>query len=152
AAMRIPPVDRWPRRWLVLASLSLVLLVGGADYLTGHEILFSTFYLVAVALAAWGVNVAFAVLVALLSVGAWVIGAVVAGAVYPHAFVPVWNAGIVLVFYFVVIALLNRLRAMHRGLEDRVRRRTIALTEEMAERERLEHELLEVGERERRRI
>src|SRR5262249_35820016 len=43
-------------------------------------------------------------------------------------------------------------RTLHRGLEERVRLRTIALTEEMAERERLERELLDVGDRERRRI
>src|SRR5262249_38745493 len=36
--------------------------------------------------------------------------------------------------------------------EERVRVRTVALTEEMAERQRLEREILEIGENERRRI
>jgi signal transduction histidine kinase len=126
--------------------------VGAADFLTGHEILFSIFYLVPVALAAWTVGRGFAILVSLLSVGAWVLGDYVTGATFQHAFVPVWNAGIILAFYLVVVWLLTRLHAMQRDLEDRVQLRTLALTEEIAERARLEQEILNVGERERRRI
>src|SRR5207248_3346616 len=63
-----------------------------------------------------------------------------------------WNGSIVLAFYFVVATLLTRLRLGREGLEARVRERTNALTEEMAERERLERELLEISEREQRRI
>ena len=127
-------------------------MVGAADYFTGRELLLSTFYLVPVAMAAWTVGRGFALTVSVLSVGAWLIGDVAAGAVYPHAFVPVWNSTIILAFYIVVVALIGRLRAMQQDLEERVRARTHALTEEIAERERLEREILEVGERERRRI
>jgi signal transduction histidine kinase len=134
------------------AALAIVVIVGAADYLTGHEILFSTFYLAAVALAAWAVGRGFGIVVSVLSVGAWVVGDFAAGAVYPRPFVPVWNAAIILVFYLVVVGLLDRLRSMQRDLEERVRQRTLALTDEMAERERLEREILDVGERERRRI
>ncbi len=148
----IPPLSRWPRWLIAIVTLGILAVVGGADYLTGHEILFSTFYLLPVALAAWMMGRGFAILVSVLSVGAWLVGDYAAGATYPQAFVPVWNAGIVLAFYLVVVWLLDRLRAMQRELEHRVRIRTRALTEEMAERERLERELLEVGERERRRI
>jgi signal transduction histidine kinase len=81
-----------------------------------------------------------------------VIGDFAAGAKYPQAFVPVWNAAIVLAFYLVVLLLLTRLRQLHSGLEERVRERTVALTEEIRERERLERVLLDVGEAERRRI
>lgn len=134
------------------AALAIVLIVGAADYLTGHEILFSTFYLAAVALAVWSVGPGFGIAVSVLSVGAWVVGDFAAGAVYPRPFVPVWNAAIILAFYLVVVGLLGRLRTMQHELEERVRQRTLALTEEMAERERLEREILDVGERERRRI
>jgi signal transduction histidine kinase len=48
--------------------------------------------------------------------------------------------------------LLARLRLLYEDLEGRVRLRTAALTEEMAERERLERELLEISERVQRRI
>jgi len=142
----------YPRWQLMTLTLAIVMIVGGADYATGHEILFSTFYLVPVALAAWTVGRTFAIVVSLLSVGAWLAGDFASGAVYPRPFVPVWNAAIILAFYLVVVVLLGRLHGVQRGLEDRVQVRTLALTEEIAERERLEREILDVGERERRRI
>jgi signal transduction histidine kinase len=140
-------------KWLLAAlSLAILAVVGGADYMTGHEILFSTFYLVPVALVAWTVGRTLAILVSVLSVGVWLIGDFAAGATYQHPFVPVWNAAIVLAFYLVVVWLLTRLHEMQRDLEERVRLRTLALTDEIAERERLEREILDVSERERRRI
>lgn len=143
---------RLSRGVAVAVTLAIVAVVGIADYLTGHDILLSIFYLVPVAIAAWSVGRAFAVATALLSVGAWVVGDIAAGAVYGRPFVVVWNASITLAFYIVVVALIGRLRGMHRDLEERVRLRTVALTEEMAERQRLEREILEIGENERRRI
>jgi len=56
------------------------------------------------------------------------------------------------VFYFIVVWLLTNLRALHQELEKKVQDRTLALSQQMAERERLENEILEVSEREQRRI
>jgi signal transduction histidine kinase len=133
-------------------ALLLVVLVGAADYFTGHEMLFSSFYLLAVGFGAWVVGRGFGVLLAVLSVVAWLLGDLAAGAVYARAFVPAWNAAIVLLLYLVVVALVSRLREANRVLETRVRERTRDLTDEIAERERLEREVLDIGERERRRI
>jgi signal transduction histidine kinase len=154
AAAERAPARRfaWSTGTAVTVTLIVVTIVGAADYLTGHEILFSIFYLVPVAMAAWTVGRGFAIAISVLSVVAWLIGDRAAGAVYPHAFVPVWNSAIILAFYLVVVGLLGRLRGMQRDLEERVRLRTVALTEEISERERLEREILEIGERERRRI
>jgi len=66
--------------------------------------------------------------------------------------VPVWNAAIRLFFYVVVIEMLSHIRALNADLEARVMHRTADLRREIAERERLERDLLEVGERERRRL
>jgi signal transduction histidine kinase len=145
-------ISQWPRWLRIGAPLALVVFVGTVDYLTGYEILFSIFYLIAIALAVWTMGRGFAVLVSLLSLASWLGGDLLSGAVYPRPFVPVWNAAIVLASYLVVVALIGRLREAQRQLEERVRQRTVALTEEMAERERLEREILEIGERERRRI
>ena len=57
-----------------------------------------------------------------------------------------------LTVYFVVVKILTSLRKLQAELEERVRQRTTALTSEMHERARLEQELLEVSEREQRRI
>jgi len=145
-------VERWPLTARRAAALVIVLLVGGIDYVSGHEILLSSFYLVAVALAAWSVGAGFAVFVSMLSVAAWLVGDFAAGATYTRPMVPVWNALIILAFYLSVVVLLARLHTAQRQLEARVRARTIALTEEIAERERLEREILEIGEAERRRM
>ena len=75
-----------------------------------------------------------------------------AGAAYHPVAIVAWNISIVLGFFLVVIWLLASLRRSITELETRVRQRTAALTEEMAERARLEIEILEISEREQRRI
>jgi hypothetical protein len=72
--------------------LLLVLVVGIADYLSGYQIYWSIFYLVAISVALWNVGLLFAVIVAALSITSWLVGDWAAGVVYPNRFVPVWNA------------------------------------------------------------
>jgi signal transduction histidine kinase len=140
-------------RWFFRAtSVAIVLVVGAADYVTGVEVSFSVFYLLAVALAVWFVGIRFGVLISLLSVAVWILGDIAAGARYSNSFIPVWNVAVLTAFYFIVVWLLARLRSLQKQLEDRVQQRTIALTQEMAERERLEKEILNVVEREQQRI
>src|SRR5438552_3500461 len=145
-------VTRRSRSFLIGAALVIVLIVGLADYLTGFEIVFSVFYLMAVALAVWFVGKNFGVIISILSVVAWLAGDLAAGVHYAAPSAVVWNGVIVLAFYLVVVWLLSSLRSLHRQLEERVRQRTAALTQGMAERERLEKEIMEVSERERRRL
>lgn len=144
--------ERQSRGWFVAAALLIVVIVGVVDYATGREISCSVFYLVAVGLAAWCVGTGFAVLVSCFSVAVSLVGDFSAGARYANPWIAGWNATIVLAFYLVVVWLITRLRALNRGLESAVRQRTAALTDEMAERERLERELLAISEREQRRI
>jgi signal transduction histidine kinase len=145
-------LERQSRRSLMAAGVVVLIVIGVVDYLTGFEILFSVFYLLEVGLAAWFVGKGFGLGMSVLSVAVWIGGDVAAGAHYSRPFVPIWNAMILLVLYFVVVWLLTSLRALHDGLESKVRERTVALTQEMAERARLEKEILEVSEREQRRI
>src|SRR5947207_12448243 len=136
-------VKRRSCSFLIGAVLVIVLIVGLADYLTGFEIVFSVFYLMAVALAVWFVGASFGVLISILSVVAWLAGDLAAGVHYAAPSVAVWNGVIALAFYLVVVWLLSRLRSLHREVEHRVRQRTPALTPEEAERRRLETELVE---------
>jgi signal transduction histidine kinase len=55
-------------------------------------------------------------------------------------------------FYLVVVGLLDRIRTLQKDLEERVSQRTGALTREIEQRLRLQKELLEISEREQRRI
>ena len=137
---------------MIAAGFAGLVVIGIVDYLTGFELLFSVFYLLEVGLATWFVGKGFGSLMSVLSVVFWIGGDVAAGAHYSRPFVPIWNAMILLVLYFVVVWLLHSLRQLHDELESKVQQRTVALTQEMAERSRLEKEILEISEREQRRI
>ena len=143
---------RRSRAFIIGVALLIVLIVGLADYRTGFERVFSVFYLIAVALAAWFVGKGSGVLISILSVVVWLAGDWAAGVHYDAPSVVIWNGVIALAFYLVVVWLLSSLRSLHRELEERVRQRTAALTQEIAERERLEIEIMEVSEREQWRI
>jgi len=145
-------LERCSRTTLVLAGLAMLAVIGAIDYLTGYEVLFSVFYLLDVGLAAWFVGRSFGLLMSGLSAIVWIGGDMAAGAHYSRPWVPIWNALILMVFYFIVVWLLTSLRSLHRSLELRVQERTQALRREMAERQRLEEEILKVSEREQRRI
>jgi signal transduction histidine kinase len=144
--------ERRSKPFSAFICVLLVAVIGVIDYLTGYAILFSAFYLIPVALSAWYVGRTFAVVVSVLSAAIWIVGDYAAGAVYPNLLVPIWNGLIELTVYFVVVKILTSLRKLHAELEARVRQRTTALTNEMQERARLEKEILEVSEREQRRI
>jgi signal transduction histidine kinase len=148
-------VSRWkerPKASSATASVLLVAIIGLIDYLAGYAIVFSAFYLIPVALGGWYVGRAFGIAISVACVTVSLVGDYAAGALYPNVLVPIWNGAIALTVYFVVIGILTSLRKLHTELEERVRQRTIALTNEMQERARLERELLEVSEREQRRI
>ena len=142
------------RSRLVLIALAFLVIavIGAVDYLTGFETSFSIFYLLGIGLTAWFVGRGFVFFISILSVAVSLAGDLAKGAHFSSPFVPAWNALILLAFYLVVVWLLARLRSFYNHLETQVRQRTAALTEEMAERERLERELLEISEREQRRI
>lgn len=145
-------LEQSSRASLVLAGLAVLAFIGAIDYLTGYELFFSVFYLLEVGLAAWFVGAGFGLLMSVLSVIVWIGGDLAAGAHYSNLVVPIWNAVILMVFYFIVVWLLTHLRSLHRELEGRVQDRTQALRHEMTERQRLETEILRVSEREQRRI
>src|SRR6516164_10205116 len=120
-------LERSPRSFLIFAGLLVLAFIGVIDYLTGYELLFSVFYLLEVGLAAWFVGKGFGLLMSVLSVIVWIGGDVAAGAHYSNFVVPIWNAVILMVFYFIVVWLLTRLRSLHKDLEARVMERTRAL-------------------------
>jgi signal transduction histidine kinase len=137
---------------VVALIAGLVLVVGIADYLTGFEVSLLIFYFIPVCIAVAGIGWRTGLVTAVASVATWIAGDYLAGAEYRHVFVLVWNALIALSAYCVVVWLFSNLITMHREMEERIRQRTAALTEEIAERERLEKAVLEISERERRSI
>lgn len=148
----VKQLEQCSRTVFITTALLIVAVIGAVDYLTGFETSFSIFYLLAIGLAAWFVGRGFAICISILSVAVSLAGDLARGAHFSSPFVPAWNAIILIAFYLVVVWLLAILRSLYRNLAEQVRQRTSALTEEMAERERLERELLEISEREQRRI
>lgn len=139
--------------WTYMAgTFALVAVIGVADYLSGFELSLLVFYLLPVCLGVAKVGWKFGTATAVLSVATWLTGDYLAGEHFAGPFVPIWNALIALCTYLVVIWLLASVIAIRRELEERVLQRTAALTEEIADRVRLEKAVLEITERERRAI
>ena len=138
---------------VLFAGLSgLTLLIGYFDYLAGTDATFTAIYLFPVGVAAWFLTPwTFWLLAAassVLSVG----GDILDGARYPSTWIPLWN----LIARFAVFAfaaqLIAALAKLNRDLEIRAANRAIKLTQEIAARERLERELLQISEREQARV
>jgi signal transduction histidine kinase len=144
--------ERRSKTFSAVASVVLTAVIGLVDYLTGSAIFFSAFYLLPVALAAWFVGSVFGMVISVLSVVVWLAGDFAAEAQYSTLLVPIWNGAIALTVYFVVVRTLVSLRELQKELEQRVNQRTQVLFNEMQERARLEKEILEISEREQRRI
>jgi signal transduction histidine kinase len=133
---------------LFAACVIITTVLGYVDYVTGYEQTFLLFYLVPIGLGTWFGNFWFGISFSALSIVAWVVSDMVAGV--PS--VGLWNVGMAFGSYAVFTTLLSKLRTLLKELDQRVRDRTAALQREMAERERLDQEIAEVADRERRRL
>ena len=133
-----------------MAVLSLIWIgaVGLVDYWTGYERSMMIFYLIPITLGTWFVGRPYGMFLAGLSVGTSILSDIASG--IPE--VRYWNEAMGLSSYAIFVWLLSRWRASLRQLDDRVRIRTADLQEEIIARMRLEKEVAEVTERERRRL
>jgi len=134
--------------FLAIACLLLACLVGYVDYLTGYERSLLLFYLLPISLAAWFGSLAFGLAIVLVCVAVSVVSDVAAG-------IPAlgfWNIAMSFGFYVPFTAVLWKLGTLVRELDQRVNERTAALEREMAERQRLDREIAQVADRERRRL
>jgi signal transduction histidine kinase len=129
-------------------SLIWIGLVGLADYWTGYERSMLIFYLIPITLGTWFVGRSYGIFLAGLSVGTSILSDIASG--IPE--VRYWNEAVGLTSYSIFVWLLARWRAVLLQLDDRVRLRTADLQEEILERMRIESEMTEVTERERRRL
>jgi signal transduction histidine kinase len=136
------------RGTMAAVSLVLVCIIGYIDYRTGYERSLSLFYLVPISLGTWFIGLLFGLMIATLSVVVWVMSDLAAG--IPS--VRLWNAAMALASYFAFTIVLFKLRTLLLELDQRVRDRTIALQREITERERLDQEIAEIADRERRRL
>lgn len=95
--------------WIAI-SLALIALLDVADYLTGHSIAFSLFYLIPVSLVAWFVGKWSGIIIAVLSSSTWPIIGFFRGATYQTAGEYYWEILTRLGFFLVISLLLSALR------------------------------------------
>jgi signal transduction histidine kinase len=142
------PHFTFSRRSLTVACLLLACLIGYLDYLTGYERSLLLFYLLPISLAAWFGSFTFGLAIVVACVVVSVVSDVAAG-------IPAlefWNIAMSLGFYVLFAGVLSKLGTLIRELDRRVQERTAALEREMAERRRLDQEIAQVADRERRRL
>ncbi len=132
----------------MFGGLIWLAVVGLADYVTGYQLTFFIFYLLPILYVLRRAGQGFAFAMAVLSVGVWLFVNVAAGEHYPDYLTPIWNCGIRLAVFLLIIILFST-RA---ELQVLVEQRTEKLRREIQERTRLEKELLEIAEAEQRRI
>ena len=97
------------KKFLTFYSVVLVVLLGIIDYLSGFELAFSLFYLLPVSISAWFVGRKSALLISVLSTVSWFISDNLAGAVYSHSVIGLWNALVRLGFFVIVAFILTNL-------------------------------------------
>jgi signal transduction histidine kinase len=133
-----------------VAVLALIWIgaVGLVDYWTGYERSMMIFYLIPITLGTWFAGRTFGMFLSGLSIGISILSDLASG--IPE--VRYWNEAVGLSSYAIFVWLLARWRASLKSLDERVRIRTADLQEEIIERMRLEKEVAEVTERERRRL
>jgi len=148
ANLRRAPPFRVSRTALIITCLCAVGLVGYIDYLTGYERPLALFYLLPICLAAWFGSFRIGLGIAIVSVGVSMLSDLAAG-------IPAlrfWNAGMAFASYALFAGVLSKLQTLLEELDRRVQERTAALQREMTERQRLDREIAQVADRERRRL
>jgi len=145
----VATTDAKGRSKMAACVFALVLGIGVVDFFLPFDISLLVFYFIPVGLAVAALGWQAGIATALVSVGTWMAGDLAAGRRYPSFLVASWNALIALGTYLLVVWLLWALLRTQRQIESRVRSE---LLREIGQRERLEKEVLEISERERRRV
>lgn len=141
----------WHRGKSISLIAGMVAGVGIIDYVTSAYISFRPFYYIPIALSVSWFGWAAGSVTSVFSVFVWIVGDYHAGSPWIRGpgFVAVWNTGIALVTFHIMVWTLQVLIALHRDMERRIRERTRSLQEAVEQQDRLRRELVEVGTRER---
>ncbi len=99
-----------PRRFVVVESVVLTLLIGLLDVATGAELSFSIFYLLPITLVAWSMERPWALGNAVMASITWLAADQLSGSVYSNPLLPYWNASIRLGYFVLFAVLFGRLR------------------------------------------
>ena len=91
-------------------ALSLIAVIGAADYLTGSALAFSIFYLAPISLATWFVGKRAGIGTAALCAAVWLATLIANSRAYSNALAPIWNLMVGVALFGVVLVILSTLR------------------------------------------
>jgi signal transduction histidine kinase len=111
-------LSKFSRTTLFLSGLSLVILVGFLDFITGPEISFSIFYLIPVSVVALTVGIQGGIVISLVSAVAWFAADLLSGHVYSSPAIPYWNATVRFGFFLIVTYTVSTLSATQKRREE----------------------------------
>jgi diguanylate cyclase (GGDEF)-like protein len=101
------------------AGFTAILVIGGIDFLTGHEVAFSLFYLFPISALTWFAGRRLGIAASIGSAITWLLADIASGQSYSHPMIYFWNGLIRLSFFLTVEYLLSALKKAHeheRGL------------------------------------
>jgi diguanylate cyclase (GGDEF)-like protein len=110
----IETLEKQGKPFWIVAGFVLLCVVGILDYLTGHELSFSLFYLLPIGVFAWFVSNRLGVITAFISAGIWLAADVLDGASYSRPGIYFWNAAIRLAFFLLMVFFLKVGKALER--------------------------------------
>lgn len=105
-------LDKIPKTVITVIGVSLVILLGAIDHLTGYEISFSIFYLLPVALVSWFDKRSHAVIISILSASTWLWADTTSGHTYSYFAIPVWNSIMRLGFFLMAAFSLSEIKKL----------------------------------------
>ncbi len=115
-----------PKPVVVVLAFAQIALIGMVEYITGRDFALSAVYLVPICWASWALGRTMGIMVAIAGAVTRFIADLNSGFVYPHAWIPYWNALMLLVLFLTVVYLLSAFQRAHYRLEETVERRTAA--------------------------
>jgi len=127
-----------PKLVVVVLALVLLGLIGAVEYITGRDFALSAVYLVPICWACWAAGRGIGIMVAIAGAVTWFMADLKSGFVYPHPWIPYWNALMLFALFLTVVYLLSAFQTARYRLEETVELRTAALQEEIKERKRIE--------------
>lgn len=104
-------LEKQSKPFWVTVGLVLTGLIGMIDAKTGHEIVFSPFYLISISLVTWFAGRWSGILISIASAIVWLVADIAAGHTYSFPAIYYWNTTMRLVPFLIITVLLSKLKS-----------------------------------------